>query len=126
MKLSIICSLFMLIAVSGKSQDSTTTLSRFEDFISKPWKVIKTEMIVTGQYGPYKVLKYIATDLTTGMRMYAVRVDNNYLFDFPHALIDPKAVYIDSADLDAFITTAESFLRASDSAQLPFNTQFSY
>ena|SRR5689334_9999392 len=126
MKLCISCFLFILIAISGKSQDSTTTLSRFEDFISKPGKVIKPEMMIAGQYGPYKVLKYIATDITTGMCMYAVRVDNNYSFDFPIELIDPKAVYIDSVDLDTFIATAESFLRTSDSAQLPFNTKFSY
>ncbi len=118
--------LFMLVFSCAKSQDSTTVLSSFEKFVSQPGNVIRTEMVVVGQYGPYEVLKYTAKDIVTAEQMVAVRIDNNYVSDFSTELVFQKALYIDSADLDAFIVTAESFLKASNGTPLSVDTRFSY
>jgi hypothetical protein len=109
MKIFVLALPLTLFTATATSQDSTITLSQFEKFIGHTATYTKTTFSTVGEFGSYKILKLVATEISTGKRSMALKLGSIFEGPFSH-LIDAMSIYIDSAELDPVISTLEAFL----------------
>ena len=117
-----------LVSLHSFSQDSTITLSKFEQFTSQPNKILKTEFKNIRPYGSFgwsNVYLFKTTDLISDTSTYAIRIDDFASNQIP-SFIDPASFYIDDSDLDSVINVLDYFITQSEKTQPPANLQYTY
>jgi hypothetical protein len=114
----------LLISFSAQSQDSIIALTPIERFAIQRNKPIKTVWEEIGQVGSRLIVMITVTDMESGKRMCAVKLNNNNspVSIFP---VDWRSVYIDSANIEAVIRTLEYLAEETTKAQKA-DSKFSY
>ena len=105
--------LIVHFTTTGRSQDSSITLSRFEAFVAQPEINIKVVAAPLSELSFYKLSKLVATDLASGRRSTALKLQSKRE-NFILPLVEAKGIYIDSAEVNIVIHTLEGFLSETE------------
>jgi hypothetical protein len=117
--------LFSSITANIYSQDSTITLSQFEQFTSQPNRIIKKEIRTIGAFGWRNINVFKATDMTTDSSIYSIRM-NYFNNDGLYNSIRSYNTYIDFEELDTIIDVLSKFLSVAKDVKPAQATQYVY
>ena len=118
-------SILLCIATSTTTaaQDSTITLSKFEEFSTAKGRLLKIELVSIGGMGTLNSEYLSATDLNTRETRTAVRF--RYGWRPTSGLIEKDWVYIDREDLPVLLTALDTIKKELAVASLPTQQSFS-
>jgi hypothetical protein len=106
------------------SQDSTITLSHFEQFSSQNGRLLKTESKLIGEIGGLMISTIKSIDANTGQQAAAIMIGTDN--DFLPSLVHTRLLYIDSSEVDSVIQALSYFIAEEGKQKPGSNVRYSY